>query len=128
MDLLNEKQQDKSLKAEIEKIQEKQDEYSLVGTAYRRNGTILWSYSAMNNTLIEVVSEKKNYIQAVVVDGKLIAEHDAEIKAMIDTRCILFEAINRKSAEKRLSKYKAGKIQKLNNLRTSEGKMQIGAY
>lgn len=126
MDIIPDLKTKCSERDEIESVQEKQDEYSIVGTAYRRRGTRLWSYDPKNDTLKEIVPEKTRYLQTVIVDGILMPKDDAEIKAMIDTRCEIFEAINERTANTRVQKYKSGKLSTLNNLRTSEGKLKLG--
>ena len=105
-------------KPEIEQVQQEQTEYYFLGSFCRTRGLSLFGYSSLKDELILVdkIRSTTITIRRNTKTNKLEA-YDAEFeKATVDSRMEYFEALNWKTAKKRLEKYKAGKIKQLSNL------------
>lgn len=107
----------KTTKSEIEQVVKDKKEDKLVGTFLRRKGLTLFGYSPKDNTLYIVEIAKTQNGEITITNKGLSVIDQADEKAQVITSDIYFEALNQKSAEKRLSKYKAGKLSDLSNLR-----------
>lgn len=108
----------KTIKIEIEQQVDEQQTYKLVGTFMRNKSLKLFSYNHMTGNL-EIVDESKNdELHLVNIDGKLRAVDKSHTEANINTKHTQFEALNVKSALKRIEKFKTGKIKSLDNLKT----------
>ena len=68
-------------------------------------------------TLSEVDVIVNTNTEMVVVDGRLKPSDKATSHVIIDNKKIYFEALNMKNAQKRLDKFKSGKIKELFNLK-----------
>lgn len=119
MDILNNKFNEKSVsKAQMEQVENQKQEYKLVGKYLRTKGLKLFSYNSLNDELKEFEIKTKDEIHLLPDEnGKLMPIDLGLEEVEVDTRNIHFEALNIKNAEKRISKYKAGKIKELCNLR-----------
>jgi len=96
--------------------QEKQ-EYKLLGKYGRTPGLRIFSYNHIKDKLIEIkIISNKIAVFPSGPDSEVINEVAHE-RAEVDGRFEYFEALNERSARKRLEKYKAGKIKQLCNLR-----------
>lgn len=118
MNILNEKTDKNSFsKPEMELVEKEKLEYKLIGKFMRTKGLRLFSYNS-NGELKEVsVNKKKEAILTFNNEGKLSSDNLTHEECMVDARDIHFEALNLKSAEKRVKKYREGKIKELCNLR-----------
>ena len=105
-------------KPQVEQVQKEKHEYKLVGSYLRTKGLTLYSYNSLKNELKEVSVSHKDTINLIPTDEGLKAEEAATEEAQIDTRNIQFEALNWRNAEKRVKKWRDGKIKELCNLRT----------
>jgi hypothetical protein len=119
MDILNNTLLEKATsKPEMEMVEREKHEYKLVGTYLRRKGLRLFAYNSLKNELKEVAISTKDTINIISDEnGQLTVIDTGYEEANVDTRNIHFEALNLKSAKKRLQKYKSGKIKELCNLR-----------
>ena len=102
-------------KPEIEIVEKEKMEYTFLAKAIRTRGLKLFAYNYKEESLNEVVL-KENKVIALKQD--LSIKKESKLRADVDTSsCIYFEALNFMSALKRLSKFQAGKIKDLRNLR-----------
>ena len=129
MNILNDTlQQDRIRKSEVELVQKKKHEYYLLGSFLRTKGLKIYGYNHIENIVFEIIIKYSNTIHLVPVDGKpTLHDFEAE-KTFVDSKFQYFEALNYKSAKKRVEKYKTGLISELNNLRRPDGdylKLQI---
>ncbi len=101
------------LKSTIEQVENEKQEYKYSGRYLRRKGLKLFQYSVVSNELIEVVESKK---ETVALNSDLTLKDLALSEALIDSRCIQFEALNYNSAKKRVNKWLSGQIKSLENM------------
>lgn len=101
-------------KPEMEMVEQEKQEYKLLGKFQRTKGLRLysWNSSADKLTLVEV-----SFKNTAVLDDFLSVKTMATEEATVDSRDIHFEALNDKTAQKRIDKYKDGKIKDLCNLK-----------
>jgi hypothetical protein len=109
------------VKPEIERVEKEKFEYHLLGTFLRTRGLKLFAYNSIKDELKEVSVRNDNTVKVEPIDGKLLVTNLNTESITIDAKCIYFEALNFKNAEKRLTKYKSGLIKELFNLRKPEG-------
>ena len=107
-------------KTEIEQVQQQKMEYHILGTYLRTKGLKLFQYSPITEKVEEVEISYSNTLHLIPQDGVLVPVDLEAQKTVVDTRCIYFESLNMKNAEKRVNKWKAGKIEELFNLRDPE--------
>jgi len=108
-------------KPEMENVEREKQEYKLIGKYLRRKGLRLYAYSSMRNELTEVQISMKDAVHLVPGDdGKLEPVDLGLEEATVNSAHIHFEALNWINAEKRLAKFKAGKIKELCNLRVPD--------
>jgi len=118
MDILNlTPDKGKSKKPEIERVEREKDEYKLIGRYLRKKGLRLYAYNPRNDELVECNIRKKEAVNLIPEEGKLIPVDLGLEEVTVDTRYIHFEALNQKNAEKRIRRWKEGKIKDLCNLR-----------
>lgn len=118
MDLLNQNKEKLTKKPEIEKVEQEKQEYKLIGTFLRTRGLKLYCYDHINEKLLEVNLIRSDTIHILPNEFGELRAVDLELeKAIVDSRATHFEALNMKNAEKRLRKWKQGKIKDLCNLR-----------
>jgi len=116
--LLKETSNKTTSKPEMENVEREKQEYKLIGTFLRKRGLKLFAYNSLKNLLTEVEVEHGNTLHLMPDENGKLRAVDLELeKATVDSREIHFEALNRKNAEKRLKKFKQGKIKDLCNLR-----------
>jgi hypothetical protein len=117
MDIIPKTTRDNITRNEVEIVQQEQQEYFLLGSFFRTRGLRLFCYNQPEDKLIEVAPEKKNIVQTVPDRGKLaMSKKESREHCLLDGKSIPFEALNPKTAQKRVEKYKAGKIKHLCNL------------
>lgn len=105
-------------KIEIELSQLQQMEYYLIGTFLRTKGLNLYFYNHLENKIIPAKINYKNTIELFVTSDKQLQAKDQNYQqCTIDMQFIYFEALNMYNAEKRVLKYKEGKIKELCNLK-----------
>ena len=117
MDILNDKNSiDYISKPEMENIEREKEHYYLLGSFIVTKGLRLFGYNYLKDEIFEVDVQTKTTIQLVPIDNKLIPMDFESDRATVDSRFEYFQALNLKTANNRVEKYKQGKI-KLNNLR-----------
>lgn len=118
MNILNENTDKNSFsKPEMELVEKEKQEYKLIGKFMRTKGLRLFSYNSKGELKELAINKKKEAILTFNHEGKLAADNLTHEEVMVDARDIHFEALNLKSAQKRLNNYKQGKIKELCNLR-----------
>ena len=118
MELFNGKYKYVITKNKIEQIQKKKIEYKLLGTFMRTKGLRLYSYNILSLKIEELKIKYSN--QVIVISdgfGGLTYFDPEKQKVNIDSKNIHFEALNIRSAERRVNKYLQGKIKELSNLK-----------
>jgi hypothetical protein len=108
---------DKTGKPECELVEREKQEYKLVGKFRRTRGLSIFAYDFKNDKLYKPDIKLPNAIDMVIVDGKLETEDKGAEEVTINSSHEHFEALNFKSAEIRLQKYKDGKVKELCNLK-----------
>ena len=112
-------------------LQQKQkQEYKLVGRYWVNKSLKLFQHNPLTQeiTFVNRVNERetKGTIYLVTEEGKLVARDLDYEKAQVDPRMIFFEAMNRNTAQKRVEKWKVGKVKELCNLREiTEDKIKL---
>jgi hypothetical protein len=114
MDTLNLNKEHLTTKFEIEQVQKKKQEYKMFGTYLRTKGLKLFYYDKVNNVLKESDIKCSDTIHIVYRDNKFVAVDYEKEKIFTDYRFIHFEALNMKTAKKRLAKYLKGDIELCN--------------
>ena len=118
MELLNDKHlQSRGDKIEVNKKQEV--EHTLIGQFIRRRGAKLFEYDPTDQTLVEINPEPTETIDLEVL-SKGSEVRIAQEKYVLNPKCIYFEALNLKTATKRVERYK-NNLEKLGNLRRIGG-------
>lgn len=115
-------------RAEVEQVQQQQQEYHLIGSFMRTRGLKLYVYSLENDTITEIKPEVKTTIATALdpITGLLIInDKESKEKCLIDSRNIPFEALNKQNAEKRIAKWKRGNIVQICNLTPTSAKRKI---
>lgn len=116
--MLNIFKKDSTSKPEMENVEREKQEYKLIGKFLRRKGLKMYAYNSPKNELKEVNITTKDEVNIVMDENKKLVPVDLGFEeAEVDSRNIHFEALNWKSAQKRLRNYKTGKIKELCNLR-----------
>ena len=109
----------KGSKSEQELVENEKQEYKLIGTYLRTRGLKLFAYRELADELFEVDIQIRNVIHLIPNETKteLIPNEVATEEVNINSQDIHFEALNWKTARRRLVKYKARKIKELCNLK-----------
>lgn len=119
MEIISNQPKDNIRKNEIEMVQKEQLERTFIGTFLRTRGLQLFAYNYKADTLSMLKPEGKT-IAVTDIDerGSLaVKQTGSKQECLLDVNaCIPFEALNIKTAQKRLDKYKSGKISRLGNL------------
>ena len=119
MDILNNNKHKNIQRNEIEQVQKKKHEYKLLSSYERTKGLKLFIYNPNEDSIKEL--EIKFGTTAYMVWDDLRKKHtwiDIENqKCQIDSRNTPFECLNMKNAINRVTKWKAGKIKELCNLK-----------
>jgi len=118
MELIDNKNLDLLSKDKIEQVQKKKVEYKLLGTFQRTKGLSIFSYSHLTGKLVRLEIKYSTQVE-VIPDGKggLTWFDPAHQKVNIDSKNVHFEALNYRSAQKRVNKFKDGTIEQLENLK-----------
>ena len=111
------KQKDQIKGYEIEKVENEKQEYKLIGTFMRNRSLKLFSYNHLKGELNLVDETKDDEVNMVLKNGKLQAVFTLHTEAKVNTNNTHFEALNLKTAKKRLDKFKQGLIKDLCNLK-----------
>ena len=102
---------------EIEQVQQEQKEYILLGTFLLTKGLRLFCYDHLENEVFEITIKYSDTIHLYLINRQWVLVDWEAAKCSIDSKFIHFEALNLKSAEKRVARFKEGKIKELFNLR-----------
>ena len=105
------------LKPETELVELEKEEYYFLGTFLRTKSLSLFGYNHIEDKIILVETIDNKIIDLQIKDNKLIPVDTGKEKCTIDSRFVYFEALNKKSAIKRIQKFKKGKLKNLSNLR-----------
>lgn len=105
-------------KSGIEAVENEQDEYKLIGKFRRTKGLRLFAYNASKDKIYEVEVDHTELAKLVFNGEQLQPERVAAEEVTVDGRHTHFEALNIKSATKRLNRFKDGKIKDLCNLKS----------
>ena len=109
---------DANSKPEMENVEREKQEYKLIAKYLRRKGLKMYAYDSVRDKLIEVQTSTKDNVHLIAGDDGKLAPVDLGLEeATVNSAHTHFEALNMVNAEKRLAKYKAGKIKDLCNLR-----------
>jgi hypothetical protein len=96
-------------KSETEQVQKQKHEYHFLGSFLRTAGLSLFAYDSLNNKMYPLNIKYSDTINIVIQDGQMIPVDMEAAKCMIDSRHIIFEALNHKTTEHRLTRFKQGK-------------------
>jgi hypothetical protein len=106
-------------KPEIEQVQLKQNEYTLLGTFLRSKGLNLFYYNPENNETKQATIKFSNTLHIYkLTTGKWLIVDWENQKTTVESAFIYFEALNMQSAIKRVARWREGKIKELFNLKT----------
>jgi hypothetical protein len=97
---------------QTELVQKQKQEYKHLGQYLRTKGLKIYYYNHFEDIIIEV-EDKIQYsktLHLIVIDNKLTAVDLGIERVQADPRFEYFEALNFDNAEKRVEKWKAGKI------------------
>ena len=104
-------------KPEMEQVQLKQHEYTLLGTFLRKKGLSLFYYNAENGETKQATIKYSNTIHLYKTpDGWIVVDWENQ-KTTVESAFIYFEALNMGNALKRVEKWKKGEIPELFNLK-----------
>ena len=131
MNILNDKlDQITARQNDIEQVQQEKQEFKLLGTYYRTAGLNLYCYNPHKDK-VEEVEVKKNSETCVLIlleKGYLIEDYEKP-KIDVNPNWDYFEALNIKTATKRVQKFKQGKIKSIWNLRIqNKNAMSISCF
>lgn len=107
---------------EMENVENEQQEYKLVGKFMRNRSLKLFSYNHMTEELLLVDETRNDEVTIGNKNGKLQVLEQTHTEANINTHNTHFEAMNMKSATRRVEKFQSGKIKTLDNLRIYDPK------
>lgn len=107
---------------EIESVENEKQEHKLVGTFRRNRSLKLFSYNHLKGEINLVEETKGDEVNMVLKNGKLQAEYNVNTEASVNTNNTHFEALNFRTAEKRVEKFKKGLIKDLCNLKVYDPK------
>lgn len=119
---LDVKQKDQVKGFEIEKVENEKQEYKIVGSFLRTKGLKLFSYNHFKSELSIIEESSDEDVKLTLVDGKLIPKYNTCTEAFINSNDTHFEALNIKTAKKRVERFLNGKIESLSNLRENNPK------
>lgn len=125
MNLIIDAKKGKTVKPEMEQVEKEKQEYKLIGKFIRTRGLKLFSYDPVKNEMIEMKVRKQNTLRFVSQNGELVPLDTGFEEVSVDSRNVYFEALNLKSAQNRVKKYKSGNIRELCNLRKYDPEKSI---
>ena len=118
--ILNTKNNSDDNSVGVEFVKQQQSEFKIIGSVQRTKGLKLFEYDHMRDKLREVeikfkdeIFIRRNSSGVVYADYDGALTHDAFINGNNDH----FEALNFKTAQNRVDKFKQGKLKYLNNLK-----------
>lgn len=106
-----------NLQNEIEQVQSQKEEYYLLGTFLRTRGLTLFSFNPNNKEICELSVKIEPTLILTPKDGTLTPIEASQKSCSVDSRNIYFEALNKRTATKRVCKYLKGEIRELCNLK-----------
>jgi hypothetical protein len=116
--ILKSEQDNSFTKPQQEKVEQEKIEHKFIGSFHRTAGLKFYSYNILKDELIEVEERFDGDIWIVLgEDDKAKGVEVGHYKAIIDTRNEHFEALNWANAERKVKRFKQGKIKNLNNLK-----------
>lgn len=121
--LLDEKK-DYLKKDQIEHVEDQKQEYKLIGSFFRSKGLKLYSFNPFDETLHEVKIKYSDTIHVEIQAGKMVLVDKEVQKTTVDTRFVYFEALNIRSAKKRVKKHR-NNLTTLCNLKEYKGNNTI---
>lgn len=125
MELINKAPKVNPNEVTTELQQKQKQEYKMIGRYWINKSLKLFQYNPTTQEISFVERERerdnKGTIYLVEVEGKLVAKDLDYEKAQVDPRMIFFEAMNINTAQKRVDKWKQGKVKELCNLREITG-------
>ena len=109
----------KGSKPEVEMVENEKMEYKLLGRFLRTKGLRLFAYKPIQNILTEVDITGPNSINLIPDEtGEKLIPKDLNVEeATINSADIHFEALNLKTALRRVKRYRNGMIKELCNLK-----------
>lgn len=112
MNLLQKQREDVVSNSDIEHVELHKQEYKLIGSFMRTKGLRLYSFNPQDESLHEVKMRHGDTIHVEIQDGKMVCIDKEMQKAVVDTRFIYFECLNRSSAKRRVhrSRQSLGKL------------------
>ena len=113
-------------KQDIEQVQQEKQEFKLIETYFRTPGLSLFCYNTQKQIVEKVEYNKSSCAKVIDFKEKIIEDYERE-SCTVDPRFEYFEALNLKSAQNRVDKWKEGKI-KLCNLRIIGNGMKLSIY
>ena len=125
MEIVNKLSYEKISKPDIESVEKEKQEFKLIDTITRTKGLRLFSFNSMTRKLTEVDIKYAETAVLKFEENKLKATDYSKAKVVIDPRNIFFEALNYKTASKRVDKYLTGKIKELSNLKRCNGTIKF---
>ena len=119
MNILNDKTAiDSTSKTEMELVEKEKQEYYFLGTFLRTPGLTLFGYNQTKDEIFFVETKRKESAQIEIDGSELKITGTADEKCTVDSRMIYFEALNMKSASRRVRRFNEGEIKSLFNLKT----------
>ena len=104
-------------KPDIERVEQERQEYHFIGEFIRTRGLRLFGYNPHTDKIFEVETIKHDTAILSLVDGKFTPTAAEPDKCTVDPRYEYFEALNEKTARKRIERYKNKVLKDLCNLR-----------
>ena len=102
---------------ETEQVQQEQTEYCLLGTFLRTKGLSLFFYDPKDGKVTEATIRYSDTLHLYLLpDNKFITIDWEAQKCTVEGKYVYFEALNLRTAQHRVKRYKAGNIKELANL------------
>ena len=126
MEIVQNKANENIKRNEIEQVEQEKQEYKLLGKFLRTRGLMLFCYNSETGELSKANVVERKIVKTKILDGKLevMDQSIQEVAAIDPGKIVYFEALNVKTAVKRLLNYQMGKVKRLNNLKPA-GKLSI---
>lgn len=106
-------------KPSTELVQQEQMEYKFFGEIRLTPGLKLFEFNYKEGTITEVQVESYKTCQLSEKDEKLGWDESKRFRTVINPHLIYFEALNMKSAIKRVERYLNGKLKRIINLKSA---------
>ena len=117
MNIINENDQLKTNKPDIEQVQLQKQEYKRLGTYHMPRGVKLFSFNAFSGEVLEVSIKLGDTAHVVFRDGRLTWEDNDAKKTLADPKMTYFTCLNMASAKRRVERFLSGEIDRLFNLK-----------